>query len=96
MKIYPKPVSSDSRGQLIIPKEARNELLIEEGTAFWVFYIKDEGILLKKVVEEELNHNDRVIMNLKEKASRINIDTANIDSAITAYKKKGEAPLQEI
>jgi len=44
----PKIVQVDKRGQIVIPKEVRTELGINEKTNLWVYSITDEGILLKK------------------------------------------------
>lgn len=48
----PKIVQVDKRGQIVIPKEVRDELNIDISTKFWVYSITDEGILLKK---EDIN-----------------------------------------
>ena len=37
MKKYPKVVQCDKRGQIVIPKDIRNELKIDEGTGFWMY-----------------------------------------------------------
>jgi len=44
----PKIVQVDKRGQIVIPKDVRNELQIGNKTNFWIYSITDEGILLKK------------------------------------------------
>jgi AbrB family looped-hinge helix DNA binding protein len=44
----PRIVQIDKRGQIVIPKEVREELGINPKTDFWVYSIGDEGILLKK------------------------------------------------
>ncbi|MFT4303350.1 MAG: AbrB/MazE/SpoVT family DNA-binding domain-containing protein [Candidatus Woesearchaeota archaeon] len=44
----PKIVQVDKRGQIVIPKDVRNELGITDKTSFWVYSVTDEGILLKK------------------------------------------------
>lgn len=44
----PKIVQVDKRGQIVIPKEVRNELTITSKTNLWVYSITNEGILLKK------------------------------------------------
>lgn len=45
---YPKIAQCDKRGQIVIPKNIREELGIEDGAAFWV-YKTDDGILLKRI-----------------------------------------------
>lgn len=44
----PKIVQVDKRGQIVIPKEVREELGINSSSNFWVYSVTDEGILLKK------------------------------------------------
>lgn len=96
MKKYPKKVSSDYKGQLVIPKEVRKELLIEEGTAFWVFVIENEGILLKKISVERLSQHDLMIIELKENAEKIAINKSNIDKAVEKYRRKKKTAMEEI
>ena len=53
MKEQIKIVQCDKRGQLVIPKNIRLELGIEEGAAFWVYKADDE-IRLKKIASPEI------------------------------------------
>jgi AbrB family looped-hinge helix DNA binding protein len=69
MKKYPKLVQCDRRGQIVIPKDIRNELDIEEGTGFFMYSISDEGILLKKISRKELADED-VLKKIEEKADK--------------------------
>ncbi|MBN2422027.1 AbrB/MazE/SpoVT family DNA-binding domain-containing protein [Candidatus Woesearchaeota archaeon] len=87
MKKYPKLVQADKRGQIVIPKEIREELDIDETTGFIVYSISDEGILLKKIQPEELADNDPVINKIKEKSAKLKINPKNIDKTIQDYKK---------
>ena len=71
MRKYPKIVQCDARGQIVIPKDVRQELGIDEGSAFWMYSVTDEGILLKMVPREELSDDSPVIAEIREKADRI-------------------------
>ena len=71
MKKYPKLVQIDSRGQIVIPKDIRSELGIDEGTGFWVYSIENEGILLKKVDAKPLGEHENVLSELEEKAPKL-------------------------
>lgn len=51
-KQYNKIVQCDKRGQIVIPKNIRKGLNIDEGAGFWVYYTKD-GIFLKKIKTPE-------------------------------------------
>lgn len=96
MKKYPSTITSDYKGQLVIPNDVRKELSIKEGTAFWVFLVENEGILLKRVSGEHLSQNDLVIIELKENAEKITLNKSNIDKSVERYRKKSTTSLEEI
>ena len=93
MKKFPKIVQCDKRGQIVIPKDIRQELDIDEGTAFWMYSITDEGILLKKVRQEELSEFSPSISTLKSKSIALGINPKNIDKTIKTYKLKKSSGL---
>ncbi|MBI4738124.1 AbrB/MazE/SpoVT family DNA-binding domain-containing protein [Candidatus Woesearchaeota archaeon] len=88
MKKYPKIVQCDARGQIVIPKDVRQELGIEAGTGFWMFTVTSEGILLKKIPLEELSPHDHIVSEVKEHATKIGMSSRNIDKAVEQHKKK--------
>ncbi len=92
MKKFPKLVQVDGRGQLVIPKDIRAELGIEEGTGFWVYSIENEGILLKKVDAEPLEKHQKLLSELDDKAAKLKIKKENIAKSVGKYKqvKKGK------
>ena len=96
MKKYSKIVQCDKRGQIVIPKDVRQELGVDEGSAFWMYSITDEGILLKLVPEEHLAEHSFVINKLKQKADKIGIPEEKIDKTVEQYKKKPKGRLEEI
>jgi AbrB family looped-hinge helix DNA binding protein len=96
MKKYPKLVQCDSRGQIVIPKEIRRELDIEEGTGFWVYAVTEEGILLKKVDAEELSSHGRIISELEEKGHRIKLKKDSVKKSVENYKKTSKGRLEVI
>lgn len=96
MKRYPKLVQCDARGQIVIPKEMRLDLGIEEGTGFFMYSISDEGILLKKVEAKELDDNDAVVKELKEKSDKISLNKNKLDKTIKDYKKTTKGGLDLI
>ena len=65
MKKYPRVVQCDSRGQIVIPKNIRKELMIEEGAAFWMIQT-EEGIFLKQI--ETINEKtvEKAIRGIKK------------------------------
>ncbi|MBW2984912.1 AbrB/MazE/SpoVT family DNA-binding domain-containing protein [Candidatus Woesearchaeota archaeon] len=96
MKQYPKIVQIDKRGQIVIPKDIRAELDIDEGTGFWVYSIEDEGILLKKVEAEPLEKHEKILSKLEEKAPKLKIRKENIAKAVKKYKRTKKGKLDVI
>lgn len=96
MKRYPKIIQIDSRGQIVIPKDIRAEVNIDEGTGFYVYAISDDSILLKKIPVKELEENDPAILELKEKAEKIGLSKKKVDKAIADYKKTKQGRLELI
>jgi bifunctional DNA-binding transcriptional regulator/antitoxin component of YhaV-PrlF toxin-antitoxin module len=75
----------DARGQVVIPKDMRNELGISSGCGFWMFSIEKEGLLLKKI--ETPDFDDSNVDSIKKNAKKINVDVKNVDKASQYYKK---------
>ena len=94
MKKYPKIVQCDKRGQIVIPKDIRLELKIEEGTGFWMYSITDEGILLKKVDVPELSKESKIVSNISEKSDKLKIDKKKLNDSVEKYKKTKEGKLE--
>lgn len=88
MKKYPKIVQCDNRGQIVIPKDVRSELKIEEGTGFWMYTITEEGILLKKIDAPELEQHREMVEKLSEKADKIKVKKKNVRKSVENYRKK--------
>lgn len=95
MKKYPKIVQVDQRGQIVIPKDIRSELNIDEGSGFYMFSISDEGILLKKIPDKELE-GDEIVKKIEEKAEKIGIKKQNIKKSVQRYKKTKKGRLEII
>lgn len=96
MKKYPKIVQCDKRGQIVIPKDIRNELGIDESTGFYMYSITNEGILLKKIEEDSLEKNNEIIAEIEEKAEKIGVNKKNLDKTKEDYKKTKEGNLDLI
>jgi len=96
MKRYPKEINCNSKGQIVVPREIRRELSIDEGTGFWIFMVQDEGILLKKIELPELGIHDALFAEMIDKSSKIGIDKRNIEKTIQSYKKITKGDLEEI
>ncbi len=96
MKKHPRLVQADRRGQIVIPKEIRDELGIDETTGFFVYSISDEGILLKKVKPQTLTSDDPVVREIMEKSDRIDVRRKNVEKAVQDYRKTKEGGLDLI
>jgi AbrB family looped-hinge helix DNA binding protein len=96
MKKYPKLVQCDARGQIVIPKDVRRELHIEEGTGFYMYTITDEGILLKKVAQKELADHKEILTELQENGGKIGIEKKALDTSVKKYRKDKEGGLDII
>jgi AbrB family looped-hinge helix DNA binding protein len=94
MKKYPKIVQIDKRGQIVIPKDIRSDLGIDEGTGFWVYSVTDEGILLKKVESEPLDKQQKILEELDDKAEKVGIDRKNLKRSVKKYRKTKEGNLE--
>ena len=90
VKKYPKIVQADTRGQIVIPKDIRQELNLDEGSAFWLYSIEGEGIFLKKIDQTTLSEQDPAIQELLEKKHKLNINEKNIHKTIRKYKQGGK------
>jgi len=96
MKKYHKQIKCDIRGQLVIPKDIRSDLNVEEGTGFLLYTITKEGILLKKIEPEALDKHDNILSEVREKADKLNIKKDNIRKSIKKYEKLKEGNLEII
>ena len=96
MKKFAKIVQTDSRGQLVIPKEVRQELNIEEGTGFYMYIIENEGILLKNIPIKELHEQSHIVKEIEINADKINVKKENIDQSLQNYKKQGKGNIHDI
>ncbi|MFT4250164.1 MAG: AbrB/MazE/SpoVT family DNA-binding domain-containing protein [Candidatus Woesearchaeota archaeon] len=84
MKKYPKILQADTRGQIVIPKDVRNALGIDENTGFYLYAIPEEGIFLKQITPEELPNYTK---ELEENAEKIGVNKKNIKKAHKHYKQ---------
>ncbi|MFA4853551.1 MAG: AbrB/MazE/SpoVT family DNA-binding domain-containing protein [Candidatus Woesearchaeota archaeon] len=96
MKKFAKLVQCDARGQIVIPKEVRQELGIEEGTGFYLYSIENEGILLKTVPMKTLQEHSHLIKEIEVNAEKINVKKGNLDKSIQNYKRTPAGNLQNV
>ena len=96
MKKFPKIVQCDKRGQIVIPKDIRVELGLDEGSGFYMYSIKGEGIFLKKIPNKTLDDHSVLIDEIVEKADKLKVDVNNLKVAKQNYKKTKEGNLDLI
>jgi AbrB family looped-hinge helix DNA binding protein len=93
MKKHPKILQCDKRGQIVIPKEIRQELGVDESSGFYMYAIQGEGILLKKIDSQTLEDNQHLLDEISEKATKINVNTNNLKTATNQYQKTKDGNL---
>ncbi|MBN2111462.1 AbrB/MazE/SpoVT family DNA-binding domain-containing protein [Candidatus Woesearchaeota archaeon] len=96
VKKYPKLVQCDKRGQIVIPKDIRRELKIDEGTGFWMYTVTDEGILLKKIDTPSFGAHSEIVRNIEEKSDKLKIKKSSVKKTLQKYKKTTEGGLDVI
>jgi len=95
MRKYPRIVQADGRGQLVIPKEVRNALSIEDGTGFFVYVIENEGIMLKLIKEPDLE-NEEIVHTIGKNTQKIGIQKSKLKKSVASYKRKKKGGLDII
>lgn len=93
MKKFPKIVQADKRGQIVIPKDIRAELGIEEGSGFYMYSVSEEGIFLKKIPEDNLE-DSKELEEISEKADKLSVKPENIEKTKKEYKKTKKGNLE--
>ena len=96
MKRFAKIVQCDNRGQIVIPKDVRQELNIEGGTGFYMYIIENEGVLLKTIPQRELSEHAHIIKDIEVNAEKIDVKKKNLDESIQKYKKTSKGNFQNI
>lgn len=96
MKRYAKIIQSDKRGQIVIPKDVRCELNLDEGSGFYLYVIENEGILLKTIPSKDLSENKHLIEEIEINADKINVKKQNIDKSLENYKRKARGNFENL
>ncbi len=79
-------LQADKRGQIVIPKDIRQELAIDESTGFYAYAIPGEGILLKQVTPEPI---DESLEEIERYAERLGVSPQALKQTLEDYKKTG-------
>jgi len=96
MKRFAKIIQSDKRGQIVIPKDVRHELNLDEGSGFYLYVIENEGILLKTIPSKELSENTHLIGEIEINADKIDVKKQNIGKSVDNYKKKARGNFENL
>lgn len=86
MKKHPKLLQVDKRGQIVIPKEVRMELGIDETTGFYAYTIPGEGIFFKQITEQSIKP---ALDELERYAQQLGVDPKALKQTLEDYKKNG-------
>jgi AbrB family looped-hinge helix DNA binding protein len=96
MRKYAKILQSDKRGQIVIPKDVRQELNIDNGAGFYLYVIENEGILLKTIPNKDLSEHSHIIREIEVNADKIDIKKQNVDKSVDNYKKRSKDNFENI
>jgi AbrB family looped-hinge helix DNA binding protein len=95
VKKYAKVLQADARGQIVIPKEVRDALGIDEGTAFFAYLIEGEGLFLKRIAEPDPSQSAG-LREIKDKARKIGVNSANVEKSQKEYKRGPRGGLSDV
>ena len=90
MKRYAKLLQMDERGQLVIPKDVREELGLAAGVGFMLYALDDEAIVLKPVHARDLAEHPSTVRELEANASKMKISKDALAKAQERYRKQGK------
>ncbi|MEF8836196.1 MAG: AbrB/MazE/SpoVT family DNA-binding domain-containing protein [Candidatus Thermoplasmatota archaeon] len=78
-----------SKGQIVIPKELRELMHLEDGEVF-AMYGEDDTIVLKRVELPSDSEFDNLLEWGREFAEKKGITKKDVEKAISEYRKEGE------
>jgi len=96
MRRFAKIIQSDKRGQIVIPKDVRRDLNIDEGTGFYLYEIENEGILLKIIPSKDLTEQNHLVHEIEINADKINVKKENLSKSVETYKKRSKGNFENI
>jgi AbrB family looped-hinge helix DNA binding protein len=96
MRKYAKIIQSDKRGQIVIPKDVRQELNIDESVGFYLYVIENEGILLKTIPNKDLAEHSHIVREIEVNADKIDVKKQNLDKSVENYKKKSKGNFENV
>lgn len=76
-----------SKGQVVIPKNIRNELKLEDGTPFLIV-VNDETICLKRINMPNSKEWDRITRGFKEAARKSGFSQEDLFNLLGETRKK--------
>ncbi len=77
---------TSSKGQVVIPKEIRDDLGLEKGTLL-LTYTTGDRIVLKKLSEPEKGIFAEITEPIREKIKKLGIEKEDIEEAINEAEK---------
>jgi AbrB family looped-hinge helix DNA binding protein len=86
----------DDRGQLVIPKDVREELSLNAGVGFILYALDTEAILLKPIHIKEFSDQRDTVRELEANESKLKLSNKSIESAKARYKTKSKHQFDEV
>lgn len=87
MKRYAKLLQMDERGQLVIPKDVRQEMGLDAGVGFALYALDNEAILLKPIPMKDLEDHPELMRELETNLSKLKLSKKALEKAQQRYKK---------
>ena len=86
----------DERGQLVIPKDVREELNLAAGVGFMLYVLDDEAIVLKPVPAKDFSDHASTVRELEASASKLKISKDSITKAQERYRKQDKHNFSDV
>lgn len=86
-EIITEVTSVSSKGQVVLPKNIRDALSLDNGSKLIVFTDGD-NILLKPIIAPDLKEFNSLMEKSKEWAERVGMKESDIDEAVSAVRKR--------
>ena len=96
MKRYAKLLQMDERGQLVIPKDVREELNMSAGAGFMLYVLDDEAIVLKPVPAKDFSEHASTVREIEANVVKLKISKDSVSKAQERYRRQGKHNFDEV
>ena len=84
----PKILQMHERGQIVIPKEVREDMHLERGSMLALFEIGGDNLVLRKVEHPKLEDWDKILGSLQKAIKERGLKEEDADKWVSVYRKK--------